>query len=60
MSTQSHNNIIWNPKFTSNHIFLGTFMDNNANKFTVFFELFDKLLGSKKRAVNSFPLLKIH
>ena len=50
MSPQSHKNIIWNPKLISNHIFLSTFVENNAIKFTFFFELFYKLIDSKKRA----------
>ena len=48
MIHQSHmKNIIFHPNFTSNHIFLITFVDNNAIQFTSFLELFDKFLDSK-------------
>ena len=50
MSPQSHNNIIWHPNLINIHIFLSTFVDNNAIQFTFFFELFDKLLDSKKKS----------
>ena len=53
MSPQSHmKNIIWNLNFISNHIFLGTFVDNNNIQFTYFLELFDKFTDTKKRAFN--------
>ena len=47
---QSHKNIIWDPNFISNHIFLSTFVNNNEIQFTFFLEMFDKLIDSKNRA----------
>ena len=45
---QSHKNIIWQPNFISNHIFLSIFVEKNTIQFTLFFELFDKFLDCRK------------
>ena len=51
MSPQSHmKNIILHPNFMSSHIFLSSYVENNAIQFTSFLEMFDKLIDSKKRA----------
>ena len=38
ISHKTHKNIIWNPNFIINHIFLSTFVENNAIQFTFFLD----------------------